>query len=171
LFVNPEPFIGKNRFCEYFKQNIRRNVVMKVDRIDHIHIKVSDQPVETVLYEQVLGKKMLMEADFSEDYGMRVAYNPFPIGIELMEVTDNSKEMAKIYAAAPDGVFALSLKVPDIEAATLEMEVMGYKMLLRYDFGDIKEALFDSKKAIGMYLELIEYAGDDITEVDNGNVQ
>jgi len=114
---------------------------------------------------------MLMEADFSEDYGMRVAYNPFPIGIELMEVTDNSKEMAKIYAAAPDGVFALSLKVPDIEAATLEMEVMGYKMLLRYDFGDIKEALFDSKKAIGMYLELIEYAGDDITEVDNGNVQ
>lgn len=143
---------------------------MKVERIDHIHIKVKDQPKATARYEEVLGTKMMMEADFSDDYGMRVAYNPFPVGLELMEVTDGAKEMAKIYAAAPDGVFALSLKVPDIDEATAEMEALGHKLLMRYDFGDIKEALFDSKKAVGIYFELIEYAGEDISEVDNGGV-
>lgn len=143
---------------------------MRVERIDHIHVKVKDQPEATALYEQVIGTKMMMEADFSDDYGMRVAYNPFPVGLELMEVTDGSKEMAVIYAAAPDGVFALSLKVPDIDEATAEMEAMGHKLLMRYDFGDIKEALFDSKKAVGIYFELIEYAGEDISEVDNGGV-
>lgn len=143
---------------------------MQVERIDHIHVKVKDEPKATALYEAVLGTKMMMEADFSDDYGMRVAYNPFPIGLELMEVTDGSKEMAAIYAAAPDGVFALSLKVPDIDAATVEMEAMGHKLLMRYDFGDIKEALFDSKKTVGIYFELIEYAGENITDVDDGGV-
>ncbi len=143
---------------------------MQVERIDHIHIKVKDEPGATALYEAVLGTKMMMEADFSEDYGMRVAYNPFPVGLELMEVTDGGKEMARIYAAAPDGVFALSLKVPNIDQATVEMEALGYKLLMRYDFGDIKEALFDSKATVGIYFELIEYAGEDISAVDNGGV-
>jgi len=143
---------------------------LKVERIDHIHIKVINQPNAKTMYEGVMGSEMLMEADFSEDYGLRIAYNPFPIGLELMEVTDRSKSMAKIYAESPDGVFALSLKVPDIEEATTEMELMGYKLLLRYDFGDIKEALFDSKKAMGIYFELIEYASENIVEADNGGV-
>jgi catechol 2,3-dioxygenase-like lactoylglutathione lyase family enzyme len=143
---------------------------MKVERIDHIHVKVKDQPKATGLYEQVLGTKMLMEADFTDGYGMRVAYNPFPIGLELMEVTNTSNELGKIYAAEPDGVFALSLKVPDIEQATADMESMGHKLLMRYDFGEIKEALFDSKKTVGVYIELIEYAGENITDADNGGV-
>jgi hypothetical protein len=143
---------------------------MNVERIDHIHIKVHDQPTITGLYEKVLGTKMLMEADFTDDSGMRVAYNPFPIGLELMEVTDTGKEMAKIYEAAPEGVFALSLKVPDIEDATADMESMGHKLLMRYDFGEIKEALFDSKKALGLYIELIEYATENITDADDGGV-
>jgi len=88
---------------------------MEVTRIDHIHIKVKDQPKATALYEQVIGAKLLIEADFSEESGIRIGYNPFPIGLELMEVTDTGKEMAKIYEPAPEGVFALSLKVPDID--------------------------------------------------------
>jgi catechol 2,3-dioxygenase-like lactoylglutathione lyase family enzyme len=143
---------------------------MKVERIDHIHVKVADQPKTTARYEEVLGAKVLMEADFTDDYGMRVAYNPFPIGIELMEVTDRSKQMAKIYAAAPEGVFALSLKVPNIDEATAEMEAMGHALLMRYDFGEIKEALFDSKKTVGLYVELIEYAAENITDADDGGV-
>ena len=143
---------------------------MEVTRIDHIHIKVKDQPKATALYEQVIGAKLLMEADFSDDSGIRIGYNPFPIGLELMEVTDTSKEMAKIYEPAPDGVFALSLKVPDIDKATEEMEAMGYPLLMRYDFGEIKEALFDTKGALGVYIELIDHPGEDASEVDDGGV-
>jgi hypothetical protein len=143
---------------------------MKVERIDHIHIKVNKIKSVISKYEGLIGTKFLMEADFTADNGFRVAFNAFPVGLELMEVTDKSKEMARIYAAAPDGVFALSLKVPDIEKATAEMESMGHKFLLRYDFGEIKEALFDSRKAFGMYFELIEYATEDISDADAGSV-
>lgn len=143
---------------------------MQVTRIDHIHIKVNDQPKATALYEQVIGAKLLVEADFSDDSGIRIGYNPFPLGLELMEVTDTSKEMAKIYEPAPEGVFALSLKVPDIDKATEELEAMGHKLMMRYDFGEIKEALFDTKKALGVYIELISHPGEDASQVDDGGV-
>ncbi len=143
---------------------------MKVERIDHVHIKVNDIKSTTSALEGVLGAKFLMEADFTADFGMQVAFNPFPNGFELMKVTDKSKDMAKIYAAAPQGVFAISLKVPNIDEATADMESMGLKLLMRYDFGEIKEALFDSKKACGVSIELIEYATEGIMEADHGDV-
>lgn len=135
---------------------------MKVERIDHIHIKIDDLKSAVFTLEGVLGMKFPMEMDFSADYGLRVAFNPFPLGVELMEVTDTSKAMAKLYAEAPQGVFALSLKVPDMEEAITEMESLGHKMLLQYGFDQIKEALFDCRESTGLFLELIEYEGEDI---------
>jgi hypothetical protein len=46
------------------------------------------------------------------------------------------------------------------------MQELGYAMLMRYEFGEIKEALFDTKKALGFYSEMIEYEGDDIQASD-----
>ena len=82
-----------------------------------------------------------------------------------MEVTDEDYEMSKMYAEAPEGIFAISLKVPDMEKATAEMENMGYKLLFRDDNGSIKEALFDTKKALTLYIELIEYPGVNLTDL------
>lgn len=135
---------------------------MKVEKIDHIHVKIDNMKSALLTFEGILGTKFPMEMDFSSNHGLRMAFNPFPLGIELLEVTDISKEMGTIYADAPQGVFALSLKVQDIEKAIAEMESMGHKMLLRYGFGQMKEALFDCKKTIGLFLELVEYPGEDI---------
>ena len=135
---------------------------MEVEKIDHLHIKTNNLKGTTSNYEGLLGRKFLFEADFSDLYGMKIAFNSFPLGIELMEVTDNSKEMGRMYAEAPEGIFAISLKLPDIEKATIDMESMGYKLLLRYDFGPIKEALFDTKKALALYIELMEYPGESV---------
>jgi len=143
---------------------------MKVERIDHVHIKVNDLKRNTSAIEGLLGEKFLYEGDFTSDFGMHISYNPFPLGFELMKVSDENKEMGRIYSAEPDGVFALSLKVPNIDKATVEMESMGLKLLMRYDFGDIKEALFDTKRVCSVYIELIEYATEDITEADHGDV-
>ena len=83
-----------------------------------------------------------------------------------MEATDKGKEMGRMYADAPEGIFAISLKVPDIDKATTEMESMGYKMLLRYDTGPVKEAIFDTKKALTLYIELIEYPGESVLSLE-----
>jgi len=136
---------------------------MKSEKLDHIHIKVDDMKSVTQAFAGVLGEKMQMEEiDFTADSGLKVSFNQFPNGIEIMEVTDNTKEMAALYDQAPQGVFAISLKVENIDEATTDMESMGHKMLMRYGFGEVKEALFDTKKALGVYVELVEYPTDSI---------
>lgn len=143
---------------------------MKVERIDHIHIKTNDLKNTTSTYEGIFGEKFPPQIDFTQIYGMKVAFNPFPNGIELMEVTDKQKEMGSIYDTAPEGVFALSLKVQNLDEATVEMEAMGYKQILRYEFGQIKEALFDTKKACGVLFELVEYLTENIADADYGDL-
>ena len=133
---------------------------MEAERIDHIHFNTNNIERATHLFEGLMGKKFPVEADLSSLHGLRIAFNQFPLGFELLEVTDKGKEMGRIYADAPEGIFAICLKVPDIEKATTEMESMGYKMLLRYDQGPVKEALFDTKKAFTFFFELVEYPGE-----------
>jgi len=141
--------------------------ILSVEKIDHVHIKVDNMESSSKAFAGMIGTD-LMELDFTDDYGMKVAFNPFPNGLEIMEVTDASKEMSKLYDEAPNGVFALSFKVEDIDKAVPMMEALGNKLIMRYEFGDIKEALFDTKESMGVHTELIEYDTEDITEADSG---
>ena len=135
---------------------------MEVQNIDHIHFKTNNMERDTSLFEGLLGSNFPYKIDVSTSHGLRCSFHPPPLGFNLVEVTDEDYEMSKMYAEAPEGIFAISLKVPDIEKATVEMESMGYKLLLRYDFGPIKEALFDTKKAFMLYIELMEYPGESV---------
>lgn len=143
---------------------------MQVERIDHVHIKYGNLKSGTEGFEKITGAEFMKGLDFTEIYGMEASFLPFPNALELMMVTDKNKEMASIYNAQPDGVFALSYKVHLLDTAIPEMESMGYNLLLRYEFGEIKEALFDTKKELGVFIELIEYSGLDIVAVDHGNI-
>ncbi len=136
---------------------------MKVERIDHIHIKCSDFEKSVKIYEELLGKEFLMNLDFTEEHGNLVAFEPYPMGIELMKGTAN-KGTGAITMAAAEGVFMVCLKVPDINEATAEMESMGYKLIERIDSGPIHEAIFDTKEAAGVLIELVEYQGDSMLE-------
>ena len=138
-----------------------------VEKIDHIHIKVGNMSAVSKAFNAFLDAE-LVELDFTDDYGMKVGFNPFPNGLEIMEVTDASKEMAKLYNEAPDGVFAISFKVSNMAKAIPQMEAFGNSLIMKYEFGEIKEALFDTKETMGVFVELIEYSTDDITAADSG---
>jgi hypothetical protein len=139
---------------------------MEVERFDHLHIKYSDLDRATEKFDEIVGGPFLPGLDFTEDYGMCVSFCPYPKGLELMQVTDASKEMAALYEAQPDGLFAISYKVVSLEDAIQGMQEIGYSMMLRYEFGEIKEALFDTKAALGFFVEMIEYEGEDIQAAD-----
>ena len=136
---------------------------MSVSRIDHIHIKVNELEIITKEYEKVFGMQFPPIIDFTDRSGFQVVFNPFPNGVELMKVVDNTKPMARMYDDAPIGVFALSLKVDNLEKAIAEMEQYGYKHLFIYGGGEIKEGLFDTLEKLGVYIELVEYPNDDIS--------
>jgi len=130
---------------------------MQVERIDHVHIKCSDLEESTERMENFTGTTFMRGIDYTADHGMEATYGPFPCGLEMLHVTDDSKSMGAIYAKAPEGVFALSYKVTDMTAAITDMEALGHKLLLKYEFGPIREALFDTKDSLGVYIELIDY--------------
>ena len=44
---------------------------------------------------------------------------------------------------------------------------LGYERVEVFDWGDIKEAIFETYQTFGFYVELISYPGDSITEVYN----
>lgn len=133
---------------------------MKVQRIDHVHFKCSNLEASTDEFEKLTGAKFMRGIDYTDPHGTAASFAPFPMALELIAATDPSKPMGAIYQDAPDGVFAISFKVESMEESIPEMEAIGFKMLMSYDFGPIKEALFDTKAALGTYVELIEYPKD-----------
>ena len=131
---------------------------MKIERLDHVHVKAPDFEKFTEAFETFMGQEFLMKMDMTEQYGTDVVYEPFPIGVESFDPKDASKSIAgKITSEAQEGLFVLCFKVPELKAAEKEMEKMGYKKLEHYDYDQIQEALFDTKDVFGFYTELIEY--------------
>lgn len=129
---------------------------MKILRIDHVHIKADDHTGTVKALGDILGGPFLLEEMDFEEEGMKVAFNPFPCGFEVMAVNDSSRELAALYEKWPNGVFALSLKVEDITSATADMESHGYKAVVVHEFGDIHEVLFDTTTTLGFYIELVQ---------------
>lgn len=143
---------------------------MKVERIDHVHVKCLDLEKTGKDFEQILGQEFTATLDFTEDQGNKFSFSPFPNGLELMEGTDGTKGSGVVTALVDVGVFALSLKVPDLDEAIKEMKSFGYKEVWSGDFGEIAESLFDTREALGVMIELISYSSDDISQMDNGGL-
>jgi hypothetical protein len=131
---------------------------MKIERIDHVHIKPSDFNRFTMAFEKFMSQGFFMKMDMTEQYGSNVVFEPFPIGVEAFDPKDPTKSISGSLAAeSPPGVFVICFKVPNLNEAQSEMEAMGYKKLEHYDNGPIQEALFDTKDVFGYQTELIEY--------------
>lgn len=138
---------------------------MDVQRLDHVHIKSNDFRKTSDTLKSITGHEFLMEMEF-EEQGMMVGYDPFPYSLEVMTVTDKSKSLAKLYEEWPEGVFCLTFKVPDYEAAKTEMEEKGYPQIERYDTPPIvKEGLFNTLKDLPFYIELVE-SPDDMANIN-----
>jgi len=142
---------------------------MKIERIDHIHMKGPNFENTAKALGEIIGRDVYMQMDFTEDEGAEVAYEPYPIGIELFRVTDPTKTTGSVADSSPVGPFAISYKVTDIQEGIRDLEALGYRQIKYFDFGPIQEALFDTKDRLGFYLELIEYKGNSIVDAFAGD--
>lgn len=133
---------------------------MKVERIDHIHAYTKNLEKAASVFGPLLGVDFYPIFDAS-DYGARAAFNP--IGFEFVEPTDPEGIAARAFAGAKEGDLCISLKVPDLEEAIAEMESKSIKLIARMQVGKLKEAAFETSRTCGVFVELCEYPGDDIT--------
>ncbi|GEM_PF-2932356 len=133
---------------------------MKILRFDHMHVMPENYDSFVGNLQKFIGHDVIMNMPMP-DYGMDVAYEPFPVGVEAFKIVAESNDSYSYKAASSSkGIFSIAFKVENLAEATAEMEAKGWKKLEEYPNGPIQEALFDTKKDFGFYMELIEYPFD-----------
>ena len=138
---------------------------LKIIRFDHMHVGPKDYDAFVANLETLLGHDLHMKMPMV-DYGVDVAYEPFPVGIEAFRSIDpNNQTHSGKLAATEKGIFSICFKVEDLDEATAFMEERGWKKLEHYDNGPIQEALYDTKADFGFYMELIAYPFDTIGDM------
>lgn len=134
---------------------------MKIIGFDHMHVKPADFDRFNEKFQQFMGMNYLMNMPMPQ-YGNDVAYEPFPIGMEVFRVTDVNASFSAKVADENDGVFTIAYRVEDLASGIKEMEEMGWKMLEYIDNNPILEALFDTKDDFGFYIELVQTPFDNM---------
>lgn len=130
---------------------------MKILRFDHMHVSPDNYDEFVGNLQKLIGHNVVMNMSMP-DYGMDVAYEPFPVGMEAFKIVAEHNDTYSYKAAKTEkGIFSVAFKVENLAEATAEMEAKGWKKLEEYPNGPIQEALFDTKKDFGFYMELIEY--------------
>lgn len=138
---------------------------LSIIRFDHMHVNPEsfDDFVENLT--ALIGRAPAMNMPMP-DYGVDVAYEPFPIGMEAFRSADRgNRTWSGRLAASEKGVYSICFKVEDLKEGAAFMEEHGWKQLEYYDNGPIQEALFDTKDAFGFYMELISYPFDTINDM------
>ena len=139
--------------------------MFKIQRFDHMHIHPDDFDGFIEKFQKFMGMDFFMKDDMTERYGTQVVFEPAPIGVECFKVTDTGKSLVAKLASQVRGIYCVCFKVDSLENAIRDMEAKGWKMLEYYDNSPILEALFDTQKDLGFYIELTEYPFESMREL------
>ena len=132
---------------------------MKITKIDHVAIAVSDLDASIHFYENVLGLKFQGTEELPERH-VKVAF--FECGdteIELIQGTSSESMVGKFIQRNGDGLYHLALRVDDIEKAlpTLHEKGVGLRdKEPKPGANHSRIAFLDVKSTGGVIMELVE---------------
>lgn len=127
---------------------------MKVEKIDHITIRVKDMKKATEFFADLLGTEFKPLGDFTEQ-GIRMSIDPLGIGIAESLTPDGA--LAKTIEKRGEGLSTLSVKVANLEEAVNEMKSRGIRQIGSQEHSDFRAAMFHPADTYGTMIELIEY--------------
>jgi len=123
---------------------------MKAEKIDHVAILVKDLEKAGKLYADLFGTEF---SGPNENKDLDIRNLMSPIGIELVTPLSSDGVLARNLEKRGEGLYLLSLKVPNIAEAIAEMKSQGVRQI----GGDGKRiAIFHPKDLCGVLIELIE---------------
>ncbi len=125
---------------------------MKIERIDHVHIKVDDLKEAMKFFSDLLGTQFVGPIAHSDH---EIAFDNS--GIELLAATTSKTPAHMEKMPAQEGVFSIGLKVPDLDEALAELETKGIKAMWKGGVPGLKAAQLDPKDTHGAWIELVEY--------------
>jgi methylmalonyl-CoA/ethylmalonyl-CoA epimerase len=102
---------------------------MKIQRIDHICFAVEDLERTKQIYRDNFGLVPEVEYIAESEYIKVARYYVGEVAVEFMESTSPQGEVAKFIKKRGEGVFLISYKVDDLDAALDELKHKGQKLI------------------------------------------
>jgi methylmalonyl-CoA/ethylmalonyl-CoA epimerase len=135
---------------------------MKIEQIDHIHVVVKELDRAVRFFSELLGttfSEILSSPPEAEGgFGVKASVcNLNGVGIELIAPNDPEGLIAKTLEHRGEGIWAISVKVPNMDEAIAEAESRGLRVIRKIEVGKVKEAHIHPKDTYGIMIELCEY--------------
>ena len=136
---------------------------MKATAVDHISIAVRSLEESRRAYEETLGLEPALEYTDENEKIRVVRYYLGEVALELMEDTDGTGNVARFIEKRGEGVFLVSYRVEDVEAALGELQDRGIAAIDRKPrkMRGIRYAFIQSPRELGGVLtEIMDGAFD-----------
>ena len=134
---------------------------MKIKRLEHVAIAVTDIDATRRMLENTLGLGMEYQEDLPENHAKLAM---FPIGetyLELVQSTRDGTRTGEWIARHGESLYHLCFEVEDIVAALAELKAKGVKLLdeePRIGHGGARIAFLDPRSTGNILVELAEMA-------------
>ncbi len=133
---------------------------MHVIGVDRVMIAVPDIDSTAAQFNELLGIEFsdLMEPTTSTDHGSQPVSNVVsPTGVELVAPRSENNEVARFLEEHGPGLYALSIRVADLDEAKDELADKGIHPVGRFAHGDFDEAFYHPENFGGAMVILAEY--------------
>ena len=127
---------------------------MKVEKIDHIAIRVKNMKEACKFFSELFGMKF---TELGEIKDMDARSSVEPLGVEIIEPLTPDGVTARTLERDGEGLSLLSLKVADLDEAAAEMKSRGIRQVAKMDRAGLRVAVFHPKDTYGVMIELMEY--------------
>jgi methylmalonyl-CoA/ethylmalonyl-CoA epimerase len=138
-------------------QLTRREIMFKVQRVDHIGIAVKDLATAKKFYTDILGMASQGEEVVAEQKA-KVCFIPCGDSeLELLEPTVEDGPIAKFIEKNGEGIHHIALRVDNIREALADLKAKGVRLIdetPRYGAGGASIAFVHPRSTGGILLEL-----------------
>ncbi len=124
------------------------------EKIDRIAIAVKDLDKAKDFFSDLLDIDFDIVAE-NEGLGMRGAYSA--LGLELIEPSGPDSMIEKFIRKRGEGLWALVIKVRDMDAAVKRFKEKGLRVAGEIRMGTMREVAFHPKDSYGVEIVLAEY--------------
>jgi len=127
---------------------------MKVEKIDHIVIRVRNMREACKFFSEMFGLKF---SEIGEIQEMDARSSIDPLGVEIIEPLTADGSTAKTIEQLGEGFLLLCFKVTNLDEAVREMESRGIRQVGKLAREKVRAAIFHPKDTYGTMIELVEY--------------
>lgn len=133
---------------------------MQVIGVDRVMLATWDLDETVGQFEELLGLSFseALEPTTDTDSGAQAVANVIsPSGVEILTPREDGNEVTRFLEENGPGLYALSIRVADLDAAVDELGENGVEPVGKYEHADFAEAFFHPKHFGGAFVILAEY--------------